>query len=376
MPSLRALKSYNYFYFSLLSLFISFLPVYLAARGISATEIGGLIGTGALIGILSQPFWSYQSDKHRTVKKVLLLTLGLSALIGTATFTTNNPTALLLLVPLLYFFFLPSDPLTESFNLRLSEKAGVSFGSVRMYGAIGYASTSLLAGAVAQWFGVTSFAVLFLAYGAAATLLCLTLPDVSAASNRFAFRDFLHFLRNRETALFLLLILITALPHRMNDSFLGVYLHSLGASTGMIGLAWFVAAVSEITFFALSARLLQKGHERTWIAAAALLYAVRYTLCALLPTPWAVILLQLLQGVTFVIFYTASLKYLTRTVPPEWQATGTTLVAILFFGVSGMIGSWLGGWVFDLLGGPALYLVMGGLSLLGFLYALWTRKTR
>lgn len=43
MLSLKALKTYNYFYFSLLSLFISFLPVYLSARGISASEIGGMV---------------------------------------------------------------------------------------------------------------------------------------------------------------------------------------------------------------------------------------------------------------------------------------------------------------------------------------------
>ncbi|MCX7570661.1 MFS transporter [Tumebacillus sp. DT12] len=132
MLSLKALKTYNYFYFSLLSLFISFLPVYLSARGISAQEIGGIMSLGALIGIVSQPFWAYQSDKHRTVKKLLLLTLGLSVGIGTAMFAVHGATVLFVLVSLMYFFYLPSDPLKESFNFRLSERIGVSFGSVRM----------------------------------------------------------------------------------------------------------------------------------------------------------------------------------------------------------------------------------------------------
>ncbi|ASS74055.1 MFS transporter [Tumebacillus algifaecis] len=373
MLSLRALKTYNYAYFSLLSLFISFLPVYLSARGVSAAKIGAIIGIGSMIGIVSQPFWGFMSDKYRTVKKMLLLTLAISVLIGTITFSVSNGIVLLLLVALLYFFFLPSDPLTESMNYRLSEQMGVSFGSVRMFGAIGYATTSLIAGAVSTYLGITSFAWLFLGFGLAALLIALRLPDVTAQSKSFALQDLLRFLRNRETVLFFVLMMITALPHRMNDSFLGVYLHSLGASTGLIGLAWFVAAISEITFFALSARLLAKGSERMWIAGAALFYTLRFLLCSLFPTPYAIIMLQLTQGVTFVIFYTASLQYLNRTVPPEWQATGTTLLAILFFGVSGMIGSWLGGWIFGWLGGPALYLVMAGLSLIGFLYAITYR---
>ncbi|ARU60289.1 MFS transporter [Tumebacillus avium] len=374
MFSLRALKTYNYAYFSLLSLFISFLPVYLSERGVTAGEIGAIIGTGSLIGILSQPFWGYVSDRTRTVKKVLLFTLGLSVLLGTTAFSLPQGVWLFVLIALLYFFYLPTDPLTESMNYRLSERMGVSFGSVRMFGAIGYASTSLIAGAVSTYLGIGSFAWLFFGYGTSALLIALLLPDVTANSQKFALKDFLTFLKNRETLIFLGLVMITALPHRMNDSFLGVYLHSLGASTGQIGVAWFVAAVSEITFFALSARLLKTGSEKKWIAFAALLYTVRFLLCALLPTPLAVILLQLTQGVTFVIFYTASLQYLNRTVPPEWQATGTTLLAILFFGVSGMVGSWLGGWIFDWLGGPALYGVMAALSFCGLLYAAVTRK--
>ena len=51
MRSLRTLRSYNYFYFSLLSIFISFLPVYLTSRGISMAETGMMIGAGAFIGV-------------------------------------------------------------------------------------------------------------------------------------------------------------------------------------------------------------------------------------------------------------------------------------------------------------------------------------
>jgi MFS transporter, PPP family, 3-phenylpropionic acid transporter len=374
MPALRVLKTYNYFYFSLLSLFISFLPVYLSARGMSASQIGAITGGGALIGIFAQPFWGYQSDKHRTVRKILLLMLVLSVGIGTALFTATSPTVLFLLAALLYFFYLPADPLTESLNFRLSEKLGSTFGAVRMFGAIGFASTSLIVGVVTDHFGLSSFAVMFFAYGLLAVLLCFLLPDVSARSQSVALKDLVRFVRNRETVLFFTLVILTALPHRMNDAFLGVYLHSLGASTSQIGLGWFVAAVSETTFFALSARLLRNGNEGTWIAAAGVLYVVRYLLCAVFPSPTAVILLQLLQGVTFVIFYTSSLQYLNRTVPAQWQATGTTLLAILFFGVSSVIGSWLGGWIFDAFGGPALYYVMAVLSLAGFLFAAVYRK--
>ena len=55
--AILSLRAYNFFYFSLLSIFISFLPVYLTYRGITPAQIGVLIGAGSFIGILSQPFW-------------------------------------------------------------------------------------------------------------------------------------------------------------------------------------------------------------------------------------------------------------------------------------------------------------------------------
>ncbi|MGB8957000.1 MAG: MFS transporter [Tumebacillaceae bacterium] len=376
MLSIRALRMYNYFYFSLLSIFISFLPVYLTSRGMSMAETGMMIGTGSFIGILSQPFWGYQSDKYRTVKKVLLLTLSLATVTGAVLFSAKEFAYLFPLVGLMYFFFLPSDPLTENLNVRLSERMGVSFGAVRMFGAIGYASTSLIVGLLSDWFGLGSFAWMFAGYGVIVLLILSRLPDVTTQPKSISVKDLWKFLTYRKTVLFFTLVLITAIPHRMNDNFLGVYVQSLGGSTAMVGLAWFVAAVSEIVFFAWSARFVRSGNEVMLISAAAVLYAVRYLLTSMLTTPLGVVGLQLLQGVTFVVFYTASISYLNRIVPEEWRATGMTLLAVLFFGVSGIVGSFFGGWVFEQFGGSTLYLVMAALSGCGFLFSIIMRKER
>ena len=145
------------------------------------------------------------------------------------------------------------------------------------------------------------------------------LPDVSTQPKSISVKDLWKFLTYRKTVLFFTLVLITAIPHRMNDNFLGVYVQTLGGSTGMVGL-------------------------------------------------------QVLQGVTFVIFYTASISYLNRIVPEEWKATGMTLLAVLFFGVSGIVGSFFGGWVFEQFGGSALYLVMSVLSGCGFLFSFIMRR--
>ncbi|QQE73414.1 MFS transporter [Brevibacillus composti] len=378
MIAIQALRAYNLFYFSLLSVFISFLPVYLSYRAVSPSDIGLLVGIGSFIGILSQPFWGMISDRRKTIKKVILLTLGLSLLVGFVLFQSSELWLLFLLVGGMYFFMLPTDPLTESLNYRVAEQYGIHFGSVRTFGAIGFASASLIIGFTVDQIGMDRLYWVFAVYGVLTYLMCLVIPDAPVSSKRLSAADLRRFLTYPATLRFFLLILLAAIPHRTNDSFLGVYVQSLGGSTGLIGLAWFVAATSEIAFFALLPRFLRTGREIKMIALASAIYVIRYALCAVVSDPMLVIAIQLMHGITFVTFYTASIQYLYRIIPEEWKATGQTVLAVIFFGISGIIGSFAGGWVFQEWGGAALYLMMAGIALLAFLYSIlmWKREER
>ncbi|MDR5002264.1 MFS transporter [Brevibacillus parabrevis] len=368
--SLLSLRAYNFFYFSLLSIFISFLPVYLSFRGVTPAQIGVLIGAGSFIGILSQPFWGMVSDRTKTIKRVILVTLGLSIVSGIALFTTTPFFALFLLVGAMYFFLLPTDPLTESLNYRMAEQHRTSFGSIRTFGAVGYATASLFIGWTLDRLGMEQLVWLFVGYGVLAYLCALAMKDAPASSKPLSWPELKRFFLYPKTQRFFLLVLIAATPHRTNDSFLGVYVQSLGGTTGDVGQAWFLAAVSEVAFFAISARILARWSEIRLIMLASALYAIRYVLCALAPSPEWVVYLQLTQGVTFVIFYTATIQYLYKIIPEEWRATGQTVLAVLFFGISGIIGSLLGGWLFQQSGGAALYWAMGICSAVAFAYSL------
>ncbi|MED1796161.1 MFS transporter [Brevibacillus nitrificans] len=370
---IQSLRAYNFFYFSLLSIFISFVPVYLTFRGVTPGEIGMMVGFGSFIGILSQPFWGMVSDKYKTIKRIILLTLGASILVGMMLFTTNHFSLLFLLVGAMYFFLLPTDPLTESLNYRVAQQHQISFGSIRTFGAIGYATASLIIGWTVDQLGMDRLSWLFLGYGLLAFVFGLVVSDAPSSSKKLSRQELKQFFFYPKTLQFFLLVLIAATPHRTNDSFLGVFVQSLGGSTGDVGQAWFFAAISEVLFFAFSARILQKWSEIKLITWATALYTIRYVLCAMAPSAEWVVYLQLTQGVTFVIFYTATIQYLYRIIPEEWKATGQTILAVLFFGISGIIGSIAGGWVFQQWGGAALYMVMGVLSLVacGYSLTLW-----
>lgn len=370
MQALRLLRGFNFLYFALLSMFITFLPVYLDEQGLQPAQIGFIIGTGGFVTIITQPLWGMISDRTKTIRKILLLLLVLSSILGYALYSSSHFILLILFAMLMYFFLMPIDPLTESFNFSISEASGVSYGSIRTYGALGYAVTSLLTGYVMSYFGAGSLAMLFAAIGIISLVVSWLMPDVPVTGKPVTLSSLKRFISNKETLMFLVLIFVCSVPARMNDTFLGIYIRELGGSPELVGLAFFLAAGSEILVFALSFWWLRKGKEMLLISISSAFFFIRFFISAWITDPHMLAYLQILQLLTFPVFYSAAIQYLYRIVPVEWRATGQTVLALLFFGVSGILASYLGGSIYGLFGAKTLYLTIAAMSFAGMLFGL------
>ncbi|MET3546384.1 PPP family 3-phenylpropionic acid transporter [Paenibacillus favisporus] len=370
MRTSAPVKAFNFLFFALLAIFIPFLPVYFDEQGLSPSQIGFIVGTGGFITIVAQPLWGMISDRTKTIRKVLLLLLVCAIMTGFVLYHTGTYSLIILFAMLTYFFLMPVDPLTESLNFRVAESAGISYGSLRTYGALGYAVMSLFAGYIMTSYGAHSLAYLFAAIGLVSFVITLFMPDAPVSGKPVTLSSLKHFLSSRETLLFLILVFISSIPARMNDTYLGVYIKELGGTASLVGQAWFLAAGSEIVVFALSFWWLRKGSELMLIAFSGFFYFVRFFASAWIEDPHLLAYLQLLQLLTFPVFYSAAIQYLYRIVPVEWRATGQTVLALLFFGVSGIIASFAGGALYEAFGGRTLFLTISGMSLAGTLFGI------
>lgn len=381
MRTSAPVKAFNFLFFALLAIFIPFLPVYFDEQGLSPSQIGFIVGTGGFITIVAQPLWGMISDRTKTIRKVLLLLLVCAIMTGFVLYHTGTYSLIILFAMLTYFFLMPVDPLTESLNFRVAESAGISYGSLRTYGALGYAVMSLFAGYFMTSYGAHSLAYLFAAIGLISFVITLFMPDAPVSGKPVTLSSLKHFLSSKETLLFLILVFISSIPARMNDTYLGVYIKELGGTASLVGQAWFLAAGSEIVVFALSFWWLRKGSELMLIAFSGFFYFIRFFASAWIEDPHLLAYLQLLQLLTFPVFYSAAIQYLYRIVPVEWRATGQTVLALLFFGVSGIIASFAGGALYEAFGGRTLFLTISGMSLAGtlfgiVLYRIYGRRNR
>lgn len=364
------LKGFNFLFFGLLALFVPFLPVYLGEKGLTASEIGLIIGTGGFVTLIAQPLWGFISDKTKTIRKVMLILVSLTTIFGYFLFNVDSFVLLVMFALLVYFALMPLDPLTESLNFTVSEMARVSYGSIRTYGALGYAILSLIVGFSMDYFGLNSASILFAILGLISFAIVWFMPDVQASTKPITMKGLKQVLKNKEMLLFLVMVFISSIPARMNDTFLGLHLRALGGDTSLIGIAFFIAATSEIVIFALSFWWLRKGKELEIITIATFFYFLRFILSAFILSPLALTLLQVLQMLTFPIFYTAAIQYLYQIMPKEWRATGQTVLALLFFGLSSIIASYAGGYIYKEFGGHTFYFIISIMSFIGVLFGI------
>nr|WP_113867717.1 MFS transporter [Paraliobacillus ryukyuensis] len=344
---------------------ISFLPLLLQYRELDGTQIGLVLAVGPAVSIISQPIWGYMSDKYQTVKRILLICL-IGLIISSAVFFQMTILPLLIITAgIFYFFSAPIGALSDSFTQRRADAMKISFGSIRTWGSIGFAVSSLLVGQLLDLIGIQYLIVPYLVMASLALIVCFRIVDVKVEVDPIQLSDIKRLFQNRPFVIFLSLILFLTITHRTNDSYIGLFIEQLGGSETLIGVSWFVGVASEAAVFALAPFWYRKFHPLIFIIAAGLLFTIRWFLYAVIDVPMVIVILQLLHGLSFGIFYMTAFQYITQLIPKSVQSTGHLVFMSVFFGLSGIVGSLAGGTIMDVFGGNTLYLFMGILALIG-----------
>lgn len=177
---LRKLKMLIFFFHVTNTIIISFLPLYLKFKGLSGTEIGWVLAVGPLASIISQPFWGYLSDKYKTVKWVLIMTIIGMLIFSILFFQMNQLIFILIFGAFFYFFSSPVGALGDSLAQRQADLLNISFGSIRTWGSIGFALSSLIIGQLLNIYGVEFMRWPYLFFGTVLLVIAFKIDDVKS----------------------------------------------------------------------------------------------------------------------------------------------------------------------------------------------------
>jgi PPP family 3-phenylpropionic acid transporter len=354
---------------------LPFLVLFFRRQGLTGTEIGALSTVGGLASLISAPLWGQWMDGARHPRWVLQGALVATGLAGLG---LSRPRALFAIAGAYTAHALFSaglEPLSNRLVMRVTaEKVDSGFGSVRLWGSLGWAVIVLAAGRLIE---ITSILYGFWGYALAlgfSAVLLLGIDDrlfketdgegEPTSGLRATVGALTRDGRLRGLAVALVILWLTSNGVRQFEA---VYMDQLGAGEGLIGLSSTITALVEIPAMLWADRLIE-GRGSTFVLTIALLLGVAMRALVLLyPTLPVVVAARALGGVSFSLYSVGIVVFVTSYAPREARATVLALYTVTLRGLVGILGGPIGGLAFDVLGPYWLYAIAAGGGVVSYL---------
>ena len=342
-------------YFGAIGALTPFAALYYRELGFSGLQVGVLTALPAIGAALCGPVGGVVADALGIHQWVLRLALGLTAIVAFVSAQASAFVTLLLLIGILSIVSAPVAPLLDSYGVSASEHTSRSFGSVRVWGSIGYMAAVLVVG----WLmGERASPVLFVAHGVLAGIALAALLRLPALAERRAaplFDGFRAVLQSRPTALLLLIAFVLSVGAALINTYLGVRIEEIGGSASQVGLAFAIASASELPVIALSGWLLDRLGAPRLVGMAIVVYLVRFISFSTISVPEWLLPMQALHGLSYGAFLMASVILVHRLAGQQHAATAQSLLTAVSMGLGTITGALVGGAFLDVIGTEGLF---------------------
>lgn len=351
-------------------LYQGFLGVHFRELGLNPTQIGIAIALFPLCNLLFSPLvaaWADARQKRVAVLSVSLLALALSLV---ALFFAQGFWGVLLGMAALGLSQAFVAPLADSLIGRMASRNGLEYGRMRLWGSLGFALASSLAGLA--WARV-GYETMFIV-AAVATLPLLgvarTLPEVSAETG--ARGDLFQtlrelFLHDRGTLLLLLVVLLMGFGLGLAAPFLGLAIQDRGGAAAMVGFLYGTIALVEMLTMRYERRLSRWLGDAGVMMLASGLYALAYLGMALANHPALMLACGMVVGMGFGLFFVGSVRIIDARAKAYQVSTLQSFRNGLAFGLAHLIAGPAGGALYQAQGPTALFLLVSFF----FSLALW-----
>lgn len=350
-----SIRGSYFWYYAAIGAFMPFAALYYRDLGYTGFQIGLLTALPSLGTAVLGPFLGALADSRALHHLILRVSLLAAALIGFTMTRFTDYAPIFLLVCLLAVSTVAIPPLLDSFAMTTSERTNRSYGSLRVWGSLGYMLLTLIMG----WLiGDDMSPIVLMGYGMCVSLTLLGtygLPPMGERVPQSMLGGLGMALRNRPLVLLLGIAFLVATCGSLINVFLAVHLESLGASSGLIGVAFSISAVTELPIIAGGGWLIRRLGPVGLMFIAISAYLIRFSVLAVAEDPAVVIGTQLLHGLSFGAFLMASVTLAHRIAGRAQAATAQSLLSAMSFGLGSIVGSLIGGSALDRIGTTGIY---------------------
>ncbi|HLO01764.1 MAG TPA: MFS transporter [Symbiobacteriaceae bacterium] len=347
---------------------LPFLPVYYQQIGLTPGQIALLQSLTPLLVFLSQPIFGPLADRVGNRGRLLAGVLLATGVVGAAMLLPRSFGALLPIVALFSFFRSVIVPLSDSIALGEAQRTGRAYSQLRLWGSTGFLIATNVLGFVYARYSIKLAFGIWLAGMILATLFAARLPADGVKTKRQPLGPALkRLVANRELLLFLGVTALLQMTEAAHATFFSIHLSGLGAAAGLVGVAWGLAALTEVPVWSVLPRFVRRWGPLPILTVAATFYGIRWVLYGLVGSAPLLVGLQLLQGISFALFMPVAVEEVGRLTPPDLRSSGQALLGICGGGIATVVGTLVGGVLVEAAGTSLLYTVMGGVAFVGAL---------
>ena len=360
-------------YFLIVGVQLPFWPVWLQGRGMSAAEVGFLLGAATWLKIGNPVIagWvDHSGERKRSIIILSFLSLGAAALF----FLPGGFWYLFAVSALFALAWSALNPIADSLAMMTARRHGLDYGRLRLWGSVTFIVAAMGGGRLLE--GRSDDWILWLILGGLAltVLAAFVLPDTRVVGRPNRKPQVGKLLRSPSFLLFLGAAGLTQASHVVIYGFGTIHWRTIGLSDDIIGALWAEGVIAEIVLFAYSARVLKIIGPVGLLVVAAAAGVVRWGVMPLTSELAVLVLLQLLHGATFGATHLGAMHFIARAAPVELSATAQSLYSSLALGIAFGIAMPLAGVLYGAVAGQA-YFAMAALSVAGLVLALllWRR---
>lgn len=348
-------KAFYFFYYAALAALAPYLVLYFRSLGLSGSAIGILSAIPPLVALFVSPVWSALADRHGAHRLVLVIAAAGALVFGYAISLVQGLAALVILVAVYAAFRAPAVALADNSVLVLLGAHKELYGRQRLWGAIGWGLAAPLVGELSQRWGLHWAFYTYIPLSLGCLVFAWLLPNNQPASRVSIWHGVTELFRRPGWVVFLVAMFLAGIGSSANSNFLFLHLQDMGGTRSLMGIALTVGSISEIIVFSFVGRWLRTWGSRRMLALSLAASTLRLLLYSLIPSPLWVLPIQLFHGLAFSLLWSAGVAYADSLAPSGLGATAQAFFGAMQAGLAVVVGSILGGIIYDAAGSAALF---------------------
>jgi len=278
---------------------------------------------------------------------------------------------------------------SDAITLSVARTNNAEYNFQKFYGSLGGVMSPVLVGILmdrsSRGTGKTDFSSGFYLF-AATQLMCIMVlrfikdaPAKKEGHKGTGDASASALFKNPAVFAFLVLAFLGGVYWSFTDTFCILFLEELGASKSFFGLRAGVAGMTGIVATFFGGFIIQKVGSANLFATSMMFYFVRLMVYSFAQDPTHVLIVEVTEGVTFVLFIVNLTTYMVKITPPSLMGSVQGMVMGLFMGLGRASGSLVGGVLTSYLGSRATFQLLGVVALLAglsylSLYNSWLKN--